>query len=249
MKETIYSKCIDLVSPHLTDGVMLKINYLCSALHFGALAKAVCAAEPNPVLGCYPPAVNIKEEETLTRVHCCALRQLRSGYCHRLRSYLHSIGKADDNLCPESGVAVHTTRHIFQCRFFPTDLLVKDLWYKPCEAAIFVSNLPSFIRHLPPVAPPSPSNSPRTSTIFFFPTTDGFIWLYNQPTNHIGVWGGVSKRVEDGRRPPLKRHRAYKGRAGRAQVKLYGVSGHPLPFAYDSPPGLGGEWLLTRRLR
>jgi hypothetical protein len=95
-----------LVRPHLTDGKTLEINYKKSitALHSAAKAKAICEAGPNAVLGSYPPNVN-PEELTLTRAHRCALRQLRSGYYHRLKSYLHSISKADSDLCPECGVA------------------------------------------------------------------------------------------------------------------------------------------------
>jgi hypothetical protein len=154
MKETLHSKCIDLVEPHLTGGLMLEINYKKSidALHSSAVTKAICAAGPNVVLGRHPPKFN-PEELTLSRAHRCAIRQLKSGYCHRLNTYLHSIGKAVNDLCPECGIASHTTAHIFQCRSFPTDLILDDLWLKPREVAQFLSSLPFFIRHLPPVAP------------------------------------------------------------------------------------------------
>jgi hypothetical protein len=127
MKETLHSKHISNVQQHLTDGVMLDINYkkAISSIHSAAVAKAVCAAGPNLVLGRYPPEVN-KEEETLTRSHRCALHQLRGGYCHRLNLYLHSIGKADSDLCPECRVASQTTAHLFECRKFPTNFTLDD---------------------------------------------------------------------------------------------------------------------------
>jgi hypothetical protein len=131
-------------------------------MHSAAVAKALCAAGPNEVLGRYPPNVH-ESEETLPRIHRCTLRQLRSGKCYRLQTFQHRIGKAANDLCPECGVASHTTAHIFNCRTFPTTLIVDDLWYNPREAAIFVSNLPSFIRHLPPV-PPSSASLPSAAS-------------------------------------------------------------------------------------
>jgi hypothetical protein len=139
IKETLHSKCINLVEPYLTDGVMLEINYrkAISSLHTAAVAKSVCEAGPNPVLGLYPPSVN-PEEETLTRAHRCTLRQLHSGYCHQLQTYLYSIGKAVNDLCLECRAASHMTAHLFQCLKLPTNLTLADLWYKPHDAAIFL---------------------------------------------------------------------------------------------------------------
>jgi hypothetical protein len=55
-----------------------------------------------------------------------------------------------------------------------------------------------------------------------------------RPTNLnicIGVWRGVSKGVEDSRRPPTlwagHPRKAQKGRARWARVKRYEVHGHP----------------------
>ena len=162
MKETLYSKNIHLIQHHLRDGIIMDSNCkkINSSLHTATVAAAVCEAGINAVLGQYPPSVN-PEEESLPRIHRCTLRQLRSGKCARLQSYLHRIGKADDNLCPECGIAVHSTNHLFDCPVFPTDLRVKDLWYHPREAANFISSLPSFIRHLPPVPPLPPSIPPE----------------------------------------------------------------------------------------
>jgi hypothetical protein len=74
MKETLHSKCINHVQPFLTNGVMLELNLkkAINSLHTSAVAKAVCDVGPNRVLGLYSPNVN-PEEETLTRVHRCAL--------------------------------------------------------------------------------------------------------------------------------------------------------------------------------
>ena len=160
MKFTLFSKTIHLVEPHLQDGIIPTANYnkVVSSLHLAAVASTVCEAGENDVLGLYPPVV-AKSEESLSRAHRCTLAQLRSGYCVRLKSYLFSVGKADSNLCPECGTASQTPNHLFDCPSFPTDLTVRDLWTNPRETAIFISSLPSFIHHLPPV-PPLPSPIP-----------------------------------------------------------------------------------------
>jgi hypothetical protein len=51
-KETLYSKCIEQVQPHLTNGKILEVNYkkTISSLHSDAVAKAICTAGPNKVL-------------------------------------------------------------------------------------------------------------------------------------------------------------------------------------------------------
>jgi hypothetical protein len=53
MKQTLYSKCINNVQPHLNDGVMLDYKYKKSitAIHSSFVVKAICEARPNPVLG------------------------------------------------------------------------------------------------------------------------------------------------------------------------------------------------------
>jgi hypothetical protein len=132
-----------------------------SSLHTAAVSADICNAGPNKLLGEYPPCIN-KSEETLPRSHRVALAQLRSSYCARLRSYQHSIGRADDAICPECGAFSQTPSHLFNCPRFPTDLTKKDLWSNPREAAVYVSNLPSFIRTLPPVppVPPHPGQPP-----------------------------------------------------------------------------------------
>jgi hypothetical protein len=144
-KETSYSKNIELVCPHLTDNVMLQMNYkkAVSRLHTSAVAQALCASTPNKVLSRFPPRIN-PEKETLSRAHRCTLTQLRSGECHYLREYLHSIGKSDDDLCPACEAASHTTRHLFECSACPTDLVVTCGYTPvklPSSSPIF---LPSF---------------------------------------------------------------------------------------------------------
>jgi hypothetical protein len=72
MKQTLYSKCINNVQPHLNDGVMLEYKYKKSitVIHSSFVAKAICEAGPNPVLGWYSPSAGVHpEEETLTRAH------------------------------------------------------------------------------------------------------------------------------------------------------------------------------------
>jgi hypothetical protein len=121
------------------------------------VAAAISSLPPNKVLG-YPPPEIDASEESLPRVHRTTLSQLRSSYCIHLKTYLHSISRSDIPDCPECGSALHTTNHLFDCPSFPTDLVVVDLWSRPCVAAAFVSSLPSFshlpLVVLPPLRPP-----------------------------------------------------------------------------------------------
>jgi hypothetical protein len=154
MKQTLYSSSIDSVRKYLHNGVAFKSNNkkTMSSLHTDAVSAELCRAGPSKSLGLYPPKVD-PSEETLPRIHQCTLMQLRAGYCWRLNAYKHRIGKSYSELCPECGEASQTPRHLFDCRAFPTDLVYLDTWRKPREVAIFVSNLPAFILHLPPVPP------------------------------------------------------------------------------------------------
>jgi hypothetical protein len=153
-KHTLYSKNIATVSPFLQDGIILPSNYkkVVSSLHTAAVSAALHASAPNKLLGVHPPDVN-PEEETLSRPHRCVLTQLHADECYHLKSYLHVIGKSADDLCPECGLASQSVSHLFECPSFPTKLTVRDLWSHPQDSAVFISGLPSFVNHLPPVAP------------------------------------------------------------------------------------------------
>ena len=92
---------------------------------------------------------------TVPRATRSTLAQLRSGHCARLSTYLHRLGRADSDLCPECRSAPHTTSHLFVCPSHPTSLSVTDLWTKPWDAAVFLSSLPAF-NFLPSPGPPPP---------------------------------------------------------------------------------------------
>ena len=159
MKKTLYETSIPFVQQHLHNGVMKEISYkkAVKAIHLAAVAKSVCENGPNPLLGRYlysnePNA----SEQILPRALCCTIRQLRSEKSVCLKSYLHSIGRADDAICPLCRTSTHTTRHLFECPAYPTDLCIEDLWSHPPEVAAFLKTLPTFA-HLPPVVlPPLP---------------------------------------------------------------------------------------------
>jgi hypothetical protein len=164
MKQTLFSKSIGSVEKYLTDGILLEVNYkrILESLHTDAVPAEICEAAPNKLLGVLPPGIH-PSEETLLRSHRCALSQLRSDYCQRLKSYQFSIGKAEDDVCPECGTGSQNPNHLFDCPSFPTDLSKRDLWSNLREAAVFISNLPSFVHHLPPVPPlpfPHPGRPP-----------------------------------------------------------------------------------------
>jgi hypothetical protein len=57
MKNTLYSKYISMVEPHLRDGVILEANYkrVLKDMHTAAVASSIGRCGPHPVLGCRPP--------------------------------------------------------------------------------------------------------------------------------------------------------------------------------------------------
>ena len=115
---------------------------------------------PNKVLLGPPPEVD-PAERMLPRPYRSTLSQLRSGYCSRLQSYLHRVGRAPSPACPDCGSAPHTTEHLFSCPESPTDLVPADLWTAPLQAAQFISSLPAFSDLPPfPVIPGGPFPPP-----------------------------------------------------------------------------------------
>ena len=66
--------------------------------------------------------------------------------------------------CPECLVNRHTASHLFNCDAAPTDLYVRDLWERPCDAMQFLLTLASFspLRPAddPPLPPPPPEPPP-----------------------------------------------------------------------------------------
>ena len=123
-------------------------------IHTDAVRSYINAASPNPVLGYKAPDVH-PSELSLPRAHRTNLHQLRSGKCWSLRSYQFFINAAADDVCPDCLSAPHTTPQLFTCPAIPTTLTLLDLWFKPVEAAKFVSRISSF-NHLPPLQPPLP---------------------------------------------------------------------------------------------
>ena len=141
-----------------------------------AVHATLRAAPPNKVLLGPPPEVD-PAERMLPRPYRSTLSQLRSGYCSRLQSYLHRVGRAPSPACPDCGSAPHTTEHLFSCPESPTDLVPADLWTAPLQAAQFISSLPAFSDLPPfpvipggPFPPPTPlpnlrrSRAPRPHT-------------------------------------------------------------------------------------
>ena len=138
-----------------------------------------CAPPPPPpnkvLLG--PPLEVDPSERLFPWPYRSTLSQLRSGYCSRLQSYLHRVGRAPSPACPDCGAAPHTTEHLFSCPGSPTDLAPADLWTAPLQAALFISSIPSFADLPPfpeipggPPPPPAPlqnlhrSRAPRPHT-------------------------------------------------------------------------------------
>jgi hypothetical protein len=93
LKPSLQTKYGEALSPYLSDGRVLQINYkkVVSAIHTSDTKSAIEKYTHNRVLGCRPPLVSV-EEMKLPRVFRNTLRQLRSGFCKGLHSFLHRIG-------------------------------------------------------------------------------------------------------------------------------------------------------------
>ena len=104
------------------------------AIHTNEVRDYIAKTQANKVLEGPAPAIS-EDEKDLPRNVRRTLAQLRSSYSPHLRSYLHRIGKAPSPLCPDCETEPQTTRHLFNCVEFPTQLTVEALWTNPVEAA------------------------------------------------------------------------------------------------------------------
>ena len=166
-KETLRSKVLHMVEPYLNDdGVIDPASYQAvkKSLHTDVASDVIDSSGPDRVLQARPPLVH-PSEKYLPRLTSTTMNQLRSGHCVRLKSYLFRLGRVDDDLCPECGLAPHTTDHLFDCPSYPTSLVADDLWEKPWDTAAFLQTLPSFnffpCPGPPPPPPPQPSRRRR----------------------------------------------------------------------------------------
>ena len=109
-------------------------------IHTTSVSRSINSMAPNKVLLAPPPQIDLSERK-LPRQTRATLAQLRSGYSNYLNSYKARIDNSVQDKCPSCDQQ-HTTAHLFPCVNNPTTLNVKDLWFKPIEAARFL-NLPS----------------------------------------------------------------------------------------------------------
>jgi hypothetical protein len=161
LKETLSSRFHADLVPYLQDGILPSIIYnrTKDAIHTAAVRDYLASAPPNKVLGTRPPDIH-PSEESLPRICRTTLSQLRSDYCSSLNSYQFFINAINDDECPECNISPHSTSHLFSCPSHPTTLTVLDLWYKPVQAAAFLSGFPAF-SHLPPLDLPLPPPPPE----------------------------------------------------------------------------------------
>ena len=144
------------------DNTLLPTNYksTISRLHTSAVTQAINSYPPNPVLNQAPPDINPSEIQ-LPRHYRTILSQLRSNYCPKLQSYLHSINASLTPNCPScpANPTPETVQHLFSCPNNPTNLTPMDLWQNPTHVAAFLSSHPSFTS-LPPLQRPPPEPPP-----------------------------------------------------------------------------------------
>ncbi|XP_017470530.1 PREDICTED: uncharacterized protein LOC108362171 [Rhagoletis zephyria] len=108
-----------------------------NSLHSDAVRTSLSTRNDNIVLGGRPPPIDPEEIE-LPRETRCTLAQLRSGWCHRLNSYLSRLNTQVENTCPACGQGPHDTQHLFTCTSNPTTLTPEALWTAPIDAARFL---------------------------------------------------------------------------------------------------------------
>ncbi|MCP4061384.1 MAG: hypothetical protein GY738_29760 [Pseudoalteromonas sp.] len=162
-KSTLQSKFLHTVQPFLSpDNTLHPNNYkfTISQLHTSAVTQAINSYPPNPVLNHAPPDIN-PSEIPLPRHYRTILSQLRSNYCPKLQSYLHSINASLTPNCPScpADPTPETVHHLFSCPNNPTNLNPIDLWHNPHLVAAFLSTHPSFTG-LPPLPRPPPEPPP-----------------------------------------------------------------------------------------
>ena len=74
-----------------------------------------------------------KIETSLRRPQRTTLSQLRSGHCHLLNSYKHSIGQEDDPQCKDCGYDNQDVNHLLDCPAHPTVMSPTKLWSMPAD--------------------------------------------------------------------------------------------------------------------
>ena len=158
MKHTLQSCFAPLLTPHLSENIILNPKPVIKILHTEAVASAIASRAPNRVLESPPPDI-AEEESSLPRAHRTALAQLRSGFCSSLNGYRETVRFTTDPLCPSCRRAPHTVHHLFSCRDHPTPLVVVDLWRRPGLVSDYTSSLPFF--YLSPRPRPPPERPPN----------------------------------------------------------------------------------------
>ena len=108
-----------------------------AGLHAEVVAGTILGYPPNPVLGERPPEVS-SSERSLLRSARSGLAQHRSGYSTMLHSYKSRIDPNIVNRCPDCNVEGHTTNHLFNCEYKPTELTTMSLWTDPVGVAGFL---------------------------------------------------------------------------------------------------------------
>ena len=113
IKNTLQSKFLDRVRPHLTDGIIPEDQYkeTIRSLHQEAVQEAILKLPNNRVTQQPAPEID-PVEKTFPRIVRTTLSQLRSGFCKHLNDFQTLIGNITDSSCPSCGSGTHNTHHL-----------------------------------------------------------------------------------------------------------------------------------------
>ena len=141
------------------------------------VTEAINRQAPSRVLKCAAPQLSHREK-MLPRPTRAVMSHLRSGFCARLKDYLHRIGRAPDDIRPNCDLDPQTVKHLFDCPARPTTLSTEELWSSSYRVASFLVTHPAFVSLPPPFLqpppllhpngqpPPAPPPSPGSGSLF-----------------------------------------------------------------------------------
>ena len=132
MKQTLQSRLLHCVAPHLSNGILPPTDYgtTIKSLHTRAVTISKSLLSHNRALQTASPQIDL-EKVNLPRHYRCTLSQLSFSFYSSLHSYRERIRLVPSPLCPSSRLESYTTVHVFSFFSHPTPLTELVLWERP----------------------------------------------------------------------------------------------------------------------